>query len=94
MSEATIPCHQNDGATAGDQPLTIVDAAAELKLPPPTLHRWINEGFITGEQLTPGAPWRIRLTDEVRALGVDDAPDAGSRRSKPPSRTACPARPS
>ena len=75
MSEATIPCHQNDGATAGDQPLTIVDAAAELKLPPPTLHRWINEGFITGEQLTPGAPWRIRLTDQVRALFVDAAPD-------------------
>jgi len=70
-----IPCHQNDGATTGDQPLTIVDAAAELKLPPPTLHRWINEGFITGAQLTPGAPWRIRLTDQVRALFVDDAPD-------------------
>ena len=45
------------------------------KLPPPTLHRWINEGFITGEQLTPGAPWRIRLTDQVRALFVDEAPD-------------------
>ena len=42
---------------------------------PPTLHRWINEGFITGEQLTPGAPWRIRLTDEIRALFIDDAPD-------------------
>ena len=43
------------------------DAAAELQLPPPTLHRWITEGFITGEQTTPGAPWRIRLTDQVRA---------------------------
>jgi DNA invertase Pin-like site-specific DNA recombinase len=72
-----IPCHQPDVHTSAnsDQLFTIVDAAAELKLPPPTLHRWINEGFITGEQLTPGAPWRIRLTDEIRALFVDDAPD-------------------
>jgi hypothetical protein len=28
-----------------------------------------------GEQLTPGAPWRIRLTDDIRALFVDDAPE-------------------
>ena len=72
-----IPCHQPDVHTSqnSDQLFTIVDAAAELKLPPPTLHRWITEGFITGEQLTPGAPWRIRLTDQVRALFVDEAPD-------------------
>jgi len=72
-----IPCHQPDDHTSqnNDQLFTIVDAAAELQLPPPTLHRWITEGFITGEQLTPGAPWRIRLTDQVRALFVDEAPD-------------------
>ena len=34
-----------------------------------------REGFITGEQLTPGAPWRIRLTEQVRALFVDEAPE-------------------
>ena len=43
--------------------------------PPSTLHRWLADGFIAGEQLTPGAPWRIRLTDDIRALFVDDAPD-------------------
>ena len=42
---------------------------------PSTLHRWLHDGFIAGEQLTPGAPWRIRLTDDIRALFVDDAPD-------------------
>ena len=47
----------------------------ELGLAPSTLHRWLNDGFIAGEQLTPGAPWRIRLTDDIRALFVDDAPD-------------------
>ncbi|WP_345944082.1 hypothetical protein [Bradyrhizobium sp. NBAIM02] len=27
----------------------------------------LNDGIIAGEQLTPGAPWRIRLTDELKA---------------------------
>jgi biotin operon repressor len=27
----------------------------------------LNDGMIAGEQLTPGAPWRIRLTDELKA---------------------------
>jgi hypothetical protein len=53
----------------------VTDAAAELGLAPSTLHRWLADGFIAGEQLTPGAPWRIRLTDEIRNLFVDDAPD-------------------
>jgi predicted site-specific integrase-resolvase len=53
----------------------VTDAAAELGLAPSTLHHWLADGFIAGEQLTPGAPWRIRLTDEIRALFVDDAPD-------------------
>lgn len=61
-----------------DQPqgelLTVRDAAKELGLAPSTLHRWINDGFIAGEQDTPGAPWRIRMTDQLRDLFVDDAP--------------------
>lgn len=32
-----------------------------------TLHRYINDGLIRGEQITPGAPWRIRLTAELKA---------------------------
>jgi hypothetical protein len=56
------------------------DAANELGLAPSTLHRWLHDGFIiAGEQLTPGAPWRIRLTDDIRALFVDDAPDGWPR---------------
>jgi predicted site-specific integrase-resolvase len=53
----------------------VADAARDLGLAPSTLHRWLSDGFIGGEQLTPGAPWRIRLTPEIRALFVDDAPD-------------------
>src|SRR4029077_21268853 len=55
--------------------LTVTDAANQLGLAPSTLHRWLADGFIAGEQLTPGAPWPIRLTDDIRALFVDDAPD-------------------
>lgn len=55
--------------------LTIADAATELGVAASTLHRWLGDGFIAGEQVTPGAPWRIRITDQLRALFVDDAPD-------------------
>jgi hypothetical protein len=40
-----------------------------------TLLRWFNDGFVTGEQLIPDVPWRIRLTDELRSLVINDAPD-------------------
>ncbi len=70
-----IDCHQPGDAPTEGEPLTVANAAAQLGLAPSTLHRWLNDGFIAGEQTTPGAPWRIRLTDELRALFVDDAPD-------------------
>ena len=53
----------------------MANAAKELGLAPSTLHRWLADGFIAGEQLTPGAPWRIRLTPQVRSLFVDDVPE-------------------
>jgi excisionase family DNA binding protein len=40
-----------------------------------TIHRWLREGVLAGEQLTPGAPWRIVLTEDVRKrLCAGDAP--------------------
>jgi predicted DNA-binding transcriptional regulator AlpA len=54
--------------------VTIKAAAKLLGLAPSTIHRWLNDGFLAGEQLTPGAPWRIRLTDELRARFVEEAP--------------------
>ena len=54
--------------------VTIQKAADILGVVPSTIHRWLNAGFIAGEQLTPGAPWRIRLTDELRARFVEQAP--------------------
>ena len=54
--------------------VTLKDAAQSLGLAASTLHRWINDGFIAGEQITPGAPWRIRLSDELRARFVEQTP--------------------
>jgi hypothetical protein len=47
--------------------VTVRQAAAGLGVAPSTLHRHINDGLIQGEQITPGAPWRIRLTAELKA---------------------------
>ena len=69
-----IPCHQPSDDPQEGELLTVADAANQLGLAPSTLHRWLSDAFIAGEQLTPGAPWRIRLTDDIRALFVDDAP--------------------
>jgi predicted DNA-binding transcriptional regulator AlpA len=62
-----IPCFApKDGAEQGEL-LTIKAAAALLGVATSTIHRLLNDGIIAGEQITPGAPWRIRLTDEMKA---------------------------
>ena len=58
-----------------DEMVTIAKAAGELGVSTATVHRWLREGFITGEQITPGAPRQIRLTDELRSRVREDAPD-------------------
>ena len=65
---AAPPCH--DG-----QVVSITKAAAELGVGIATLYRWLADGFIAGEQLTPGAPWRIRLDDTLRAKVTEHAPE-------------------
>jgi hypothetical protein len=70
-----IACYQPNEQPQEGELLTVVAAAKELCLAPSTLHRWLNDGFIPGEQVTPGAPWQIRLTDDIRHLFVDDAPE-------------------
>jgi excisionase family DNA binding protein len=70
-----IPCYQPDSAPAEAAPVSIIEAARALGVVPSTVHRWINDGFIPAEQTTPGAPWRIRLTDALRARFVEHAPE-------------------
>jgi predicted DNA-binding transcriptional regulator AlpA len=69
-----IPCFVAPVAPVTGEPLTIREAAEALGVAPSTLHRHLNDGLIAGEQITPGAPWRIVVTDALRARFAGDAP--------------------
>jgi DNA invertase Pin-like site-specific DNA recombinase/predicted DNA-binding transcriptional regulator AlpA len=58
--EAVGPGH-HDGVV-----VTIAEAERLLGVGKATIYRWLAEGFLTGEQLTPGAPWRIRIDQAIR----------------------------
>jgi DNA invertase Pin-like site-specific DNA recombinase len=68
-----IPCFVPKTDAAAGELLTIKLVATGLGVAPSTIHRLINDGIIAGEQITPGAPWRIRLTDELKARFNCDA---------------------
>ena len=59
---------------------------AELGVSSATLYRWLREGFVTGEQLTPGAPWRIRIDQQLRDRIRPRHPTAGCPSTRPPPR--------
>jgi DNA invertase Pin-like site-specific DNA recombinase len=61
--------HPDEGELA-----TVTRAAEVLGMAPSTLHRWLADGFIAGEQITPGAPWRIRISKEFLERFVQEAP--------------------
>ncbi len=63
-----IPCFQPKPEVAAGEIMTVAAAAATLNVAPSTLHRWLNDGLIPGEQATPGAPWRIRTRPTGAAL--------------------------
>ena len=58
-----IPCYQAPAKPVDGQLLTVDAAAKQLGVAASTLLRWLKDGFIGGEQVTPGAPWRIRQGD-------------------------------
>ncbi len=67
-------CQGGTGPDPDGEVMSVHQAAAELGITASTLYRWLNDGYVPGEQITPGAPWRIRLTSAMRALVADDAP--------------------
>jgi predicted DNA-binding transcriptional regulator AlpA len=69
-----IPRHEPPTECPTADLATIRKAAQILGVCTSTIHRWLNDGFIAGEQVTPGAPWQIRITDELRARFVEQAP--------------------
>ncbi len=70
-----IPCFEPTAGAPEGELLTIKKAAVALGVAPSTIHRLLNDGIIAGAQLTPGAPWRIRLTDDLIARFNGDAGD-------------------
>jgi hypothetical protein len=62
-----IPCFLPKAEAVDGEQLTIKNAAAALGVATSTIHRHLNDGIIAGEQITPGAPWKIRMTDALKA---------------------------
>jgi excisionase family DNA binding protein len=59
-------CTQKRPRDEREGPFTADEAARELGVTMSTIHRWLREGVLAGEQATARAPWRIILTEEVR----------------------------
>ena len=70
-----IPCFQPSEKPPDGEVVSVRQAAKELGVATSTIHRMLNDGFLAGDQITPGAPWRIRLTKELRQRFVADAPE-------------------
>ena len=69
-----IPAYRPPTQPPDGELMPVYTAAEQLGVAPSTIFRWLQAGFIRGEQDTPGAPWRIRVNDQLRALFVEDAP--------------------
>jgi DNA invertase Pin-like site-specific DNA recombinase/predicted DNA-binding transcriptional regulator AlpA len=70
-----IPRCTGPADSSAGELMSIRQTARELGIAASTIHRWIKDGFIAGEQLTPSAPWRIRVNDALRRRLVQEAPE-------------------
>jgi len=68
-----IPRFQPPTTPPNGELVSIRKAAQILGMNTSSIHRWLADGFLAGEQITPGAPWQIRITDELRARLVQQA---------------------
>jgi excisionase family DNA binding protein len=71
-----IPGHSHRVAKDPTEgPFTAEEAAERLGVAHTTVIQWLHDGMLAGEQLTPGAPWRIVLSEDTRRrLAGGDAP--------------------
>ena len=71
------PPAQSDVGPGDDDAVvvTITEAEKILAVSKETLYRWIRDSFITAEQITPGAPWRLRIDQALRDRIQPQAPE-------------------
>jgi predicted DNA-binding transcriptional regulator AlpA len=79
----------NNGSKPADQPVSadeqdvlvvnVPQAERILGVGKVTIYRWLADGFLTGEQLTAGAPWRIRIDQAVRDRLAPEVPEGWLR---------------
>ena len=69
-----IPRYQPPATPPDGELVTIRKAAQILGMNTSSIHRWLADGFIAGEQVTPGAPWQIRINEELKSRIVQQAP--------------------
>lgn len=80
QSRGIPPFSLPDASAGGDaQLMTAEQVAREFGVDKSTVYRWLRAGFILGEQLTPTAPWRIRVDDDLHAKIAEDVPDGWVR---------------
>jgi len=66
----------NVTGTGHDHLMASVPRAAQLLgVDKTTIYRWLQDGFITGQQLTPGGPWQIRIDQALRDRIQPAVPD-------------------
>jgi len=60
----------------GEDVYTAEEAARLFDIDRSTVIRWVEAGLLKGSQLTSGAPWRVRVTEEDKGrLTAADAPE-------------------
>jgi hypothetical protein len=74
-------------ATGSDTGVSIHDAARQFGVCTQTIRRWLREGLLPAEQAAPHAPWRIRLTDDIRRRFMYEVPDGYVRLGDAAART-------
>jgi excisionase family DNA binding protein len=79
-----IPVYQptQESVRPGEQDVVVVNVAEAgrlLGVGKVTIYRWLTDGLLTGEQLTSGAPWRIRIDQTVRDRLRPEVPEGWLR---------------
>jgi DNA invertase Pin-like site-specific DNA recombinase len=71
----SIPRCPEPTLNAAAAPTYTVEQTAKLfEVNPATVYHWLKLGVLIGEQITPQAPWAIRITDDDRSRLAPDVP--------------------